>query len=419
MEINGIEYNLRKKDLIDCFAYEFRKRDLNYAIDILFEKSIHTCDSKQKKLSDDHGVASFQLLANGSTLTSLTVTYFVCMIIAVVALFIMVTWPSEHQIVITLVGISFGLVGLALLLILFFVRVLAFWVVRRALQRGDIVPQYFSRHRLLMKEYNFELQYENICLQRYYTDIQKIVEYPKYSLILCTSLNRILVPHSAFANARQRNYFFNSLQSLILQAKSVNISTYSVEENRESSYVVKFIWDEQSFISAITKGLRLRFTTRLGWSIGQIICTLIGIAFSYQGIRLLVSHFSASNDNQFLFISSLIGLFIGYLFLSSLIMTFTPRLKKSFKKQIDNSMIPHDFIGPQEICFKNDRIRELRHMSSADLMYDSIFCVKQDTANVYILSKKKQVIPIPNSAFFNEHHKQEIINFVEYKIRQK
>jgi len=421
MEINCIEYEFRKKDLIDCFAHEFRKRDFTYAFDILSDKSIHTFDTKQKKLSDNINVAPFQILATSSSLSSFTVFYFVLMLIAVVAILSMAPWPSEHRFVFIIFGILFGSLGLALLFaVLFFVRILAFWVVSRALKRNDIIPQYFSHHRLAIKEDYLELQYGTTCMQRYYTAIQKIIEYPKCSIILCTPLNRIVVPHKAFANARQRSYFFKHLQSTIVQAKSANISTYSIEENRESNFVVKFAWDEQNFINALTKCCRLKFTTRLGWSIGQIICTLIGIAFFYQGIILLVRHYGASNNYPYLFISSLFGLFIGYLFLSSLILTFTPLLKRVFKGQIENGIIiPYDFIGPQEICFKDDRIRELRHMSSTDLMYEAIYCVKQDSANVYILPKKEKVIPIPNSAFYNDYQKQEIINFVKYKIQQK
>jgi len=422
MAINYIDYEFRKKDLIDCISYEFRKKDLTYAVDTLSEKSIFAFDSRKKTLSDDIRVAPFQLFVSGLTLSRFTVTYLVLVPIIAAIMFTLAPWPlsSTHLLVFVSLGLSFGSIGLALLFSnLIFVRILASWVVRRALNRGEIVPQYFGHHRLVMKENYLELQYEATCIQRYYTGIQKIVEYPKCSLLLCAPHHRIVVPHTAFVNDRQRSYFINRLQSKISQAKSDNISAYSIEENRESRFVVRFIWNEQSFINAMTKGRRLRFTTRLGWTAGTIICTLIGIAFSFRGITLLASLFGASNNFQLLFIASIVSLFIGFIFLSTLIVPFTPWLKKAFKTQIDNGIISHDFIGPQEICFKDDRIRELRHMSSADLMYDSIFCVKQDSSNVYILPKKTQVVPIPNSAFSNDYQKQELINFIEYKIRQK
>lgn len=110
---------------------------------------------------------------------------------------------------------------------------------------------------------------------------------------------------------------------------------------------------------------------------------------------------------------------VGLGLLSPLLMAFTPLGKKLYRQQIDRGVIPRDYFSPQSLCFKDDRITELRRLSSFDVMYDKVYCVKHDADGMYILLKGRRFFIIPNSAFPSDDRKREITDYIEKKITGK
>jgi hypothetical protein len=421
---DSIVYEFRMKDLVDYIAYELRKVEFYFFIEALSGRSINTYSTLEKLHRDIDRNATTQYLRSSISLTGMTKNYFMIMPISIA--FILYIAPFEllphptRVFVFMMFGIFFGMIGLILLFCtLFLTQRVASGIVRREIEYGDIGPQYFGCHCLAMKENCLELQYGISHMKQYYTGIQKIVGYPKYTLILCKSLNRIIVPHTAFTDIHHRTSYFSRLQNAILEAKKFNISKYSIDENRESNYVVKITWDEKSFFDATTKGIRLMFTTRLGWSVGQIICLLIALILIRHGILVFFIFFTTSYSDLFFIISGVFSFLIAYVCLIRLIAIFTPIMKRSMMTKVRKGVTSLDDIGPVEVCYKNDRITALGHENKSDFMYGLVYCVKQDLENVYILLKGKKVIPIPNSEFRDDKQKQEIVSFIKNKIRRK
>ena len=382
MDINYIEYDVRKRDLINATEDDMKKKG-SKGCSMLYIPFV---------------LGAFMV----STLISLLLHFNINSVVFFIS--IVFTGPA----------LLFGT--------LYYRRIVAFLAVSSRLRSGEVEPQFIGRHRLEINENYLELQYSTISMQRYYSGIQKIADYSKGTLIHLTPQEVILIPNTAFTDVRERGKFLNYIQSKISQAKNVGVSKENMDENvSSSSYVVEFTWDEDKYINALTKANRLIFTTRLGWTIGLIICTLIGIFCGYAAILSLIRVLAAPPDErEFLhFLPIVFYSMFGYVFLMGLVTPFAPWMKKVIRSNIDNGVIHRDYFCSQALCFKNDRITELRRMNSTDYMYGKVHCIKQDSDNVYILLKGRKLVLIPISAFASDEQKQEIIYFVEDKIHRK
>lgn len=316
-----------------------------------------------------------------------------------------------------------ALLTVVILLAMFFSRRgRATRIVRGRLRRGEIELQYFGRHRLKLKEDSMELQYGTICVQRLYAGIQKIAEYSGGILVYNSQLSRDIIPYTAFRDIRQREEFINHLQARISLAKNVGISNQSVEKHKQDAYyVLEYIWDEPGFITATVRAGRMLYTTRLGWSVGRIICTLIGLFLCLTSIRYFIRVFTATIEfvgpDTIMF--GIICFVFGICLLLPLLVVFTPWMKMLYRKQIDNGVIPRDCIGSQMLCFKEDRMTVLRRLNSFDVVYGNVYRIRHEADGMYMLLKGRTVIVIPNTAFSTDNQKHELANYIANKIKGK
>lgn len=287
-------------------------------------------------------------------------------------------------------------------------------IVKGKLKRGEIEPQYFGRHRLTLKDDVIEMQYGTVCIRRQYDGINKTVEYA-CGIIICNSeLDRDIIPDSVFVDRTKKSEFINHLQAKIAQAKNIGVSERNDQEHeQETRYVLKYTWEEESFIAAMIKASRLLYKNRLFWTTGQIIMTLAGLFLIIAGIVEISGLFRKTISP--LHIGVCLG--IGIAFLSPIFMAFTSLGKMRYRRQIDSGAISRDFFNPQSLCVKDDRITQLCSLSSFDVMYDRVYCVRHDADGMYILLTDKRVLIIPNSAFSSDERKSEIADYIEKKIK--
>lgn len=329
---------------------------------------------------------------------------------------LMIDDAPAYQLVISLIAL---LVGSVLLGVVLSRRSIANMTVRNRLRRGGVEPQYFGRHRLELDEDSLEMRYGIICVRRFYAGIYKIEEYPHGIAVYYSQSEVDIIPHTAFCDVRQRGEFFYHLQARLSQAKDVGMSKQAVEEHKQSSvYVLEYAWDEPGFVAAMVKAGRLMFKTRLGWSAEQIICTYAGLVLWLAGIMSLIPLFTLTGDYERQVFSWFGFTIVGFFFLMTPIVTFTPLANRMYRKRINNGAFPRDFFSPLAFCFKEDKITTLNRLNSVDMMYDRVYCVRHDADGMCLLLKGKVAIVIPDSAFSSDDQKREIAEFIERKIKR-
>lgn len=300
-------------------------------------------------------------------------------------------------------------------------RVQAKRTVNRSVKSGAIDSQYFGRHTLVLDDLSIKKQYGTIKSEFSYVGISKIEEYPNGIKLFINQTNVDIIPYSAFKNTDERINFLSTLKNRIATALNIGIPQENIDEQAQQAiYTLNYSWSKETFTSGLQNANQLFYKTRLGWTNGQIISSFIGLYIIVAGVNGVIGFFSGNSqsiDGNFSFFPFYF-LFVGIMLqIKPLFSLIPPLTRKVISTSIKNGSIPSDYFGTQMLFVKHDRMTEMRRMTTYDIMLNTIYCIRQDSNNLYILLKKRRFVIIPLSAFQTPEQVQEVVQFLENKMQ--